>query len=390
MKTTAASLDKLAGEGAFEVLAKAQALERQGHKVLHFEIGEPDFDTPENIKAAARHALDANFTHYVASGGILELKEAVRAHIAGTRGFEPDVEQILIIAGVKPGIFCSILGLVEQGDEVIYQDPGFPTYGSLIDYVGARRVPVRLLEENEFRMTPDDVAAKITKNTKLIIINSPQNPTGSMLTSQDVREIAALAAENDIYLLSDEIYSMMTYGERFHSVCSFDACAERSILLDGFSKTYAMTGWRLGYLLANRELIKKMTTFVINSASCTNAFVQRAGVEALEGEQSKVNAMLREFELRRKVIVEGLNEIDGFKCIMPRGAFYAFPNIKGTGMGCRELAERLLNEAKVAVLPGTAFGEGGTGYLRFSYANSVENIKEAIERLKSHIKFPDV
>lgn len=382
MKKFASSLYRLSGEAAFEVLARAKKLEREGKKVLHFEIGEPDFNTPENIKEAAKLALDKNFTHYVPSGGVGELREAVREYIKLTRGFEPDLEQIVITPGVKPAVFYSILSLVETGDEVIYQDPGYPTYYSLIDYVGAKRVPVKLLEENEFRLTPSDIAEKITQRTKMIIINSPHNPTGAVLTKKDVEELARLAEENNIWLLSDEIYSEIIYDEKHYSPCARDACGERSLLADGFSKCFAMTGWRLGWLIAPKELAKRITTFITNTVSCTNSFVQLAGMQALKGPKEEVKEMVREFKRRREVIVKGLNEINGFTCLLPKGAFYAFPNIKETGMTGEKLASRLLEKANVAVLPGTAFGEGGEGYLRFSYANSVENIKEGIERIK--------
>ena len=377
----APSLDRLHSEAAFEVLAKAKALERKGKKVLHFEIGEPDFDTPEIVKDEAKKSLDENFTHYVASQGIIELREAVCEYIEKTRNFKPTPEQVLIVPGVKPGIFYSMLALINEGDEVIYPDPGFPTYSSLVDYTSAGDVPLKLLEKNEFRMSPDDINEKITKKTKLIILNSPHNPTGSMLKKNEIKAIYEIAEDNDVYLLSDEVYSQMTYEQKHYSVAEYDNASERSVLIDGFSKSFAMTGWRLGYAIGHEELIKKLTVFLINSVSCTNAFVQKAGIKALKDFDS-VKKMVEKFRERRNVIVKGLNEINGFRCIMPMGAFYTFPNITGTRKKSNELADYLLKKSGIAVLPGTAFGPGGEGYLRFSYASSIENIKEAVEKMK--------
>lgn len=377
----APSLDRLHSEAAFEVLAKAKALERKGKKVLHFEIGEPDFNTPEIVKDEAKKSLDENFTHYVPSQGIIELREAVCEYIEKTRNFRPTPEQVLIVPGVKPGIFYSMLSLINEGDEVIYPDPGFPTYSSLVDYTNAGDVPLKLLEENEFRMSPDDINEKITKKTRMIILNSPHNPTGSMLKKNEIKAIYKIAEDNDVYLLSDEVYSQMTYEQPHHSVTEYDNASERTILIDGFSKSFAMTGWRLGYAIGPEELIKKMTVFLINSVSCTNAFIQKAGITALKDFDS-VKKMVDKFRDRRDVIVKGLNEVNNFRCVMPMGAFYTFPNITGTGKTSNDLADYLLEKAGIAVLPGTAFGPGGEGYLRFSYASSIENIKEAIEKMK--------
>ncbi len=377
----APSLDRLHSEAAFEVLAKAKALERKGKRILHFEIGEPDFDTPEIVKDEAKKALDENFTHYVPSQGIIKLREAVCDYIEKTRNFRPTPEQVLIFPGVKPGIFYSMLALINEGDDVIYPDPGFPTYSSLVDYISAGDVPLKLLEKNEFRMTPDEINEKLTKKTKMIILNSPHNPTGSMLKKDEIKAIYEIAEDNNVYLLSDEVYSQMTYEQPHYSVAEYDNASERTILIDGFSKSFAMTGWRLGYAIGPEELIKKMTVFLINSVSCTNAFIQKAGIIALKDFDS-VKKMVEKFGKRRNVIVRGLNEINGFSCIMPMGAFYAFPNITETGKTSEELADYLLKKAGVAVLPGTAFGSGGEGYLRFSYASSIENIKEAIELMK--------
>ncbi|MDI6917901.1 MAG: pyridoxal phosphate-dependent aminotransferase [Thermoplasmatales archaeon] len=377
----APSLDRLHSEAAFEVLAKAKALERKGKRVLHFEIGEPDFDTPEIVKEGAKKALDENFTHYVPSQGITELREAVCEYIEKTRNFKPTPEQVLIVPGVKPGIFYSMLALINEGDEVIYPDPGFPTYSSLVDYTNAKHVPIKLLEKNEFRMSPDDINEKITGKTRMIILNSPHNPTGSMLKKNEIKAIYKIAEDNDAYLLSDEVYSQMTYEQKHYSAAEYDNASERSILIDGFSKSFAMTGWRLGYAIGPEELIKKMTVFLINSVSCTNSFIQKAGIKALKDFDS-VKKMVDKFRERRNVIVKGLNEVNGFRCIMPMGAFYTFPNITGTGKKSNELADYLLEKAGIAVLPGTAFGPGGEGYLRFSYASSIENIKEAVEKMK--------
>ncbi len=383
MKPFAKSLDRIKGEGAFEVMAQAKELERKGIDIIHFEIGEPDYDTPKNIVEAAKKALDDKWTHYVPSNGIIELREAVCDAMDSTRGYRPNPSQILIGPGIKPMIFHNMVAIVDEGDEVIYQDPGYPTYSSIVNYLGAKGVPIPLLEENEFRMNPDDINERITSKTKLILINSPENPTGSVLTKEEVDAIAELAEDHDIFILADEIYSKMTYESDHFSVTVRDAAQERTILLDGFSKSYAMTGWRLGFCVAPEILVKKMTTLLINSISCTNAFVQVAGIEALKGDQSFLTDMMAEFEHRRDVIVNGLNEIPGFNCLKPQGAFYVFPNIKETGMGSQEVADKIMTEANVAVLPGTAFGEFGEGYIRLAYANSIENINEGIKRIKN-------
>jgi aspartate/methionine/tyrosine aminotransferase len=275
-----------------------------------------------------------------------------------------------------------MVAIIDEGDEVIYQDPGYPTYSSIVNYMGAKGIPIPLLEDNEFRMNPDDINERITSKTKLILINSPENPTGSVLTKEEVDAIAEIAEDHDIFILADEIYSKMTYESDHYSVTVRDAARERTILLDGFSKSYAMTGWRLGFCVAPEILVKKMTTLLINSISCTNAFVQIAGIEALKGDQTFLTDMMAEFEHRRDVIVNGLNEIPGFKCLKPQGAFYVFPNIKETGMRSQEVADKIMTEANVAVLPGTAFGQYGEGYIRLAYANSIENINEGIRRIK--------
>lgn len=383
MKRYADRTYRILGEAAFEVLAKAKELERQGSEILHFEIGEPDMDTPAFITGAAKEALDQGHTHYVPSGGTLELKQAIQDEIEATRGFRPDLDQILVLPGLKPGIFFSVTALAQPGDEVIFQDPAYPTYGSLTAYTGATPMPIPLLEENEFRMSPDDIKERITEKTKLIIINSPQNPTGSVLKRSEVEEIAEMAEEHDIFLVSDEIYSKMLYnGEEHHSACVRDECRERSILLDGFSKAYAMTGWRLGYAIAPKQLVEKFTLMAINAISCTTSFVQDAGVTALRGNQDFITDMMDKFTARRDAVVKGLNAIEGVSCIYPKGAFYAFPNITGTGMTSDQVADKILKEAGVALLPGTAFGPSGEGYLRLSYATDMDTIQRAMLKMK--------
>jgi len=374
--------NRIYGEAAFEVLAKAQELERQGKQILHFEIGEPDMETPENIANAGIQAIRDKKTHYTPSIGILELRKVVQDEIEKTRGYRPDLEQIIITPGLKPGIFFSMLATVNPGDEVIYQDPGYPTYGSTTSFLGAKKIMIPLLEENEFRMNPDDIRERINDKTKLIIVNSPQNPTGSVMTKKELEEIAEIAEEHDIFLVSDEIYSKMTYETKHYSPTVRDEAKKRTVLLDGFSKYYAMTGWRLGFMVAPIEMAERLKDFLVTSISCTAEFTQWAGVEALTGDQSFISEMMKRFKEKRDKIVKGLNSIPGFSCLTPKGAFYAFPNIKKTGMTSQECADHLLYNAGVAALPGTAFGPYGEGYLRFSYATTLENIDEAIQRIR--------
>ena len=373
---------RIYGEAAFEVLAKAQELERQGKNILHFEIGEPDMETPENVAQEGIQAIKDKKTHYVPSIGILELRKAVQDEIEKTRGYRPDLDQIVIIPGLKPGIFFSMLATVNPGDEVIYQDPGYPTYGSVSSFLGAKGILVPLLEENEFRMNPDDIKERITEKTKLIVVNSPQNPTGSVMTNSELDDIAELAEEHDIFVISDEIYSKMTYDTVHYSPTARDEAKERTVLLDGFSKYYAMTGWRLGYMVAPSKMVERLQDFLVSAVSCTAAFTQWAGVEALTGDQGFISEMMARFKEKRNRIVEGLNSIPGFDCQIPKGAFYAFPNIIETSMTSQECADHLLYNAGVAALPGTAFGPYGEGFLRFSYASTLENIDTAIERIK--------
>ena len=377
----------LGTETAFEVLAKAKALEKQGKDVVHLEIGEPDFDTPKNIKEAAVKALYAGYTHYVSAAGIPELREAVAEYISKTRNIEVDPDEVVVTPGAKPIMFFSMLALVNPGEEVMYQNPGFPIYESVINFVGAKPVPMPLKEEKDFRLDPEYVKENITKNTKMIILNSPENPTGGVLTREDLKAVAdCITNRDDVLVLSDEVYDNLIYEGEHESIASLPGMKEKTILLNGFSKTYAMTGWRLGYGVMRKDLAQKVTQLMINSNSCTCAFVQMAGVEALKGPQDEPERMVAEFRKRREVIVSGLNNIKGITCRKPRGAFYVFPNIAGTGMDCRRLSDYLLNKAGVAVLPGTSFGEYGEGYLRLSFANSVENIKKALDRIAEAVK----
>ncbi|MEM1552617.1 MAG: pyridoxal phosphate-dependent aminotransferase [Candidatus Bathyarchaeia archaeon] len=377
----------LGTETAFEVLARAKALERQGKEIIHLEIGEPDFDTPQNIKEAAVKALYAGYTHYVPAAGIPELREAIAEYISKTRKIPVDPEEVVVTPGAKPIMFFAILACVERGDEVLYPNPGFPIYESMINFVGAKPVPIPLKEENDFRLDHEYVKAKITKKTKMIILNSPENPTGGVLTKEDLKVIAdCIAKRDDVIVLSDEIYSRIIYEGTHESIASLPGMKEKTIILDGFSKTYAMTGWRLGYGVMRKDLAEKIAQLMINSNSCTCAFVQMAGVEALKGPQDSVDKMVAEFKKRREVIVSGLNNIKGITCKKPKGAFYVFPNIKEVGKTAKEFSDYLLNEAGVAVLPGTSFGKYGEGYLRISFANSIENIKKALDRISKAIE----
>ena len=379
-------LESLGTETAFKVLAKAKALEKQGKEVIHLEIGEPDFDTPMNIKEAAVKALYSGYTHYVPAAGIPELREAIAEYISKTRGIEVDPEEVVVTPGAKPIIFFTILACVNPDEEVLYPNPGFPIYESVINFVGAKPVPIPLKEENDFRLDHEYVKSRITKKTKMIILNSPENPTGGVLTREDLKVIAdCIVNRDDVLVLSDEIYSRIIYEGKHESIASLPGMKEKTIILDGFSKAYAMTGWRLGYGVMPKGLAQKITELIINSHSCTCAFIQMAGVEALKGPQDSVNKMVAEFRKRREVMVSGLNSIDGITCKKPKGAFYVFPNIKGTGMNSEELSDYLLNEAGVAVLPGTSFGKYGEGYLRLSFANSIENIKMALDKIAEAI-----
>jgi aspartate/methionine/tyrosine aminotransferase len=380
-------METLGTETAFEVLAKAKALEKLGKDVVHLEIGEPDFDTPKNIKEAAVKALNSGYTHYGPSAGIPELRETIAQYVSKTRGIKADSDEVVITPGAKPIMFFSILALINPGEEVLYPNPGFPIYESVVNFVGAKPVPIPLKEENDFRLDPEYVKEKITKKTKMIILNSPENPTGGVLTREDLKVIAdCIADRDDVLVLSDEIYGRIIYEGKHESIASLPGMKEKTILLDGFSKTYAMTGWRLGYGVMRKDLAQKVAQLQTNSNSCTCTFTQIAGIEALKGSQNEVEKMVAEFKKRREVIVSGLNDIKGITCKKPRGAFYVFPNITGTGMDCRKLGDYLLNEAGVAVLPGTSFGKYGEGYLRLSFANSVENLKKALDRISKALR----
>ena len=374
-------------ETGFEVMAKAKVLEKQGKDIVHLEIGEPDFDTPKNIKEAATRALNAGYTHYTPSSGLPEVKQVIAEYISKTRKLDVKPEEVVVTPGAKPVMFFSMLSLVSPGDEVMYPNPGFPAYEALIKFVEAKPVPIPLREENEFSFDPEYVKEKITKKTKMIVLNSPENPTGGIIPREDLKVLAdCLENRDDVFVLSDEIYSKIVYEGKSESISQFPGMKEKTIILDGFSKTYAMTGWRLGYGVMRKDLAGKMAQLMTNSNSCTNAFVQLAGVEALKGPQTELEKMVAEFRKRREVIVDGLNKIVGITCTKPHGAFYAFPNITGTGMNSRKLGDQLLQNAGVAVLPGISFGEYGEGYLRLSFANSIENIKKALGRIEKSLK----
>ncbi|HEY1581519.1 MAG TPA: pyridoxal phosphate-dependent aminotransferase [Chthoniobacterales bacterium] len=372
---------RLGTETAFEVLVKARALEAKGRDIVHLEIGEPDFDTPPNIVDAACDALHKGFTHYGPSAGMPSLRETIARYVSETRRVAVAPEEVVVVPGGKPIIFFSIMALVEEGDEVIYPNPGFPIYESMIEFLGAKAVPIRLREQMDFRLDVDELAGLINDRTKLIILNSPQNPTGGVLEKKDLEGIAQAIGARNIMVLTDEIYSRLIFEGEHHSIMSLDGMKERCILLDGFSKTYAMTGWRMGYGVMRPDLATHIARLMTNSNSCTASFTQMAGVEALRGPQESVDKMCAEFKRRRDIMVDGLNNIKGFSCRRPKGAFYVFPNITGTGWPSQKLANALLQDAGVAALSGTSFGSYGEGYVRFSVANSIENIEKALDRV---------
>lgn len=378
-------MSHLGTETAFEVLARARALEAKGHKIIHLEIGEPDFDTPDNIKDAAVKALRDGYTHYGPSAGLPEFRTAIAEYISRHRGIEIDPAQVVVTPGAKPIIFFTALALLDPGDEVIYPNPGFPIYESMVDYVGATRVPIPLLEKNRFAFDPDELEALITKKTRLVVINSPQNPTGGILPRETIARLCELAVKHDFFVLSDEIYSRMIYDGEHVTPYSFPGMPERTVILDGHSKTYAMTGWRLGYGVFPKEMAVKVAKLQTNSNSCTCSFTQMAGLAALRGPQDSVDRMVAEFRARRDLIVDGLNGISGISCHKPSGAFYVFPNITGTGRTSKQMEDHLMHEAGVAVLSGTAFGQYGEGYIRLSYANSQDNIRKAIEHIRQSL-----
>lgn len=374
-------MHRLGTESAFEVAARARALEAQGKPMIHLEIGEPDFDTPPHIRQAAAEALEAGYTHYGPATGLPELRETLAAHISTKRGIRADAANVIVTPGAKPIMFYAIMALVEPGDQVIYPNPGFPIYESMINFIGGEAIPLQLSESRGFAFTLADLTALISNRTRMIILNSPGNPTGGALSRDLLAGIADLAIKHDIVVLADEIYSDLVYEGQHHSILEFPEMLERTILLDGFSKTYAMTGWRLGYGLFPAPLIPHVSRLIINSVSCTSSFSQKAAVAAITGPMDEVEQMVAEFRRRRALVVKRLNEIKGLSCVMPQGAFYAFPNILGTGMDSRTYADYLLTQADVAVLPGTAFGQYGEGYIRISFANSMENLTEALNRI---------
>ena len=366
-------MSRLGTETAFEVLAKARALEAKGRSIVHLEIGEPDFDTPPNIVEAAVDALHHGFTHYGPSAGLPDLRQVI-------------ADEVVVVPGGKPIIFFTMLALVEEGDEVIYPNPGFPIYESMIQFLGGKAVPIQLREEMDFRLDTGELKSLITSRTKLIILNSPQNPTGGVMTLQDVEEVANIVADRDIMVLSDEIYSRLIFDGEHHSLFSHHHLRDRVILLDGFSKTYAMTGWRMGYGVMRADLAQQIARLMTNSNSCTASFTQMAGIQAICGPQDSVTVMNDEFKKRRDYFAKRINQIPGFRCRLPKGAFYMFPNIVGTGWKSKPLADALLEEAGVAALAGTSFGVFGEGYLRFSIANSLDNIRIALDRIEAWVE----
>ena len=378
-------MSRLGTESAFEVLAKAKALEAKGRDIIHLEIGQPDFKTPAHICDAAYKAMREGHTGYGPAAGLLEFRTAAAEYISATRGIEVHPDEVSVTPGAKPIIFFTILACIDEGDEVIYPDPGFPTYESVISFIGAKAVPLPLKEEVDFRFRIEDLKAAITNRTRLLIINSPQNPTGGVLTKSDLEAIAELAVKHDIIVISDEVYSKILYEGKHQSIISIPGMKERTVLIEGHSKTYAMTGWRLGFGVMPKELAAAITKLMINSNSCTCTFTQMAGIAALTGPQDSIDEMVAEFKSRRDTIVAGLNAINGVSCKMPLGAFYVFPNVTKVNMHCNELASYMLEEAGVALLPGTAFGKYGEGYLRLSYANSRENIEKALKRMQDAI-----
>ncbi len=377
-------MNHIGTEGAFVVLARARALEAQGRHVVHLEIGEPDFATPDNIVEAAVGALHAGYTHYTPAGGILEVREAVAGFVNRRLGVEVDPAEVVLVPGSKNVLLFTLLSCIEAGDEVIYPDPGYPVYASLVSFIRATGVPVTLREERDFRIDLDELAALVTPRTRMLIVNTPQNPTGGVLTDEDVKFIARLAVEKNLIVIADEIYSQLTYdGFQHTSLLAQPGMKERTVLMDGMSKAYAMCGWRLGYGVAPRELAASMETLMINSSSCAAAFTQMAAIEAFESPETEraVHAMVDTFRRRRDLVVDGLNAMPGVRCNRPQGAFYAFANVTGTGIDERELADRLLEEAGVAVLPGTAFGPAGQGYIRLAYTQSEEDLRTGLDRI---------
>lgn len=380
-------MSRIGTETAFEVLDRARKLEAAGKKVIHLEIGEPDFNTPQHIIAAACRALHEGYTHYGPAAGLPELREAIAQHVSKSRDIKVKASNVVVTPGAKPIMFFAVLALIEKGDEVIYPDPGFPIYKSIVDFVGAKSIPIKLREENQFRMDVNELKKLVNKKTKLLFLNSPHNPTGSVLSKEDLKQISEIVLKHkQLLVLSDEIYGRVLYDGMAHSPASFSGMQEKTIILDGFSKAYAMTGWRLGYGVMPEKLASAMAQLMINSNSCTASFCQRAALEALTGPQDKVEKMVAEFKRRRDVIVQELNSIPNLSCQIPLGAFYVFPNIKKTGWKSKAFADHLLDEAGVAVLSGTSFGRYGEGFVRISYANSLENIKEGLSGIRKAVE----
>ena len=375
-------MSRIGTESAFEVLAKARALEKDGKSIIHLEIGEPDFPTPAHVVEAGRQALAEGWTKYGPTPGLPELRDAIAAYVSRTRGISVAADNVCVVPGGKPIMYFSMTALLEPGDEVIYPDPSFPIYESLIHFLGAKAVPVPLVESRGFSFDLETLKTSLSPKTKMVILNSPANPTGGVIPRDDLRQIADLLRDRDVVILSDEIYSRIYYEDRPESITQFPGMVEKTIILDGFSKTYSMTGWRLGYGVMPKWLADAVNLMTVNSNSCTASFTQRAGIAALEGPQDSVTMMVGEFKKRRDAIVAALNTVPGFRCSVPAGAFYAFPNVTGTKMSSKDLADFLLTTAGVACLNGTAFGKHGDGFLRFSYANSLENILEAVDRIK--------
>jgi len=378
-------MNNLGTETAFEVLAKAKVLESQGENIIHLEIGEPDFDTPSNIVKAAQEALSNGYTHYGPSPGLIEVRERIAQEVSDTRNIDVNANNVVVTPGAKPIMFFAMLALVDEGDEVIYPNPGFPIYESMINFVGGIPVPMKLLASNNFTIDLDEISNQISSKTKLMIINSPNNPCGSVISKEDLTALAHLAQKNDITVLTDEVYRKFLYEGEYFSPASVPGMTERTIILDGFSKTYSMTGWRVGFGVMPENLVEPISRLSTNSVSCTASFTQIAILEAMNGPQDEPMKMVEEFKKRRDVIVNGLNSIPGINCPMPGGAFYVFPSIEGTGMSSKQFANDLLEKHGVACLAGESFGEYGKGCIRFSFANSMENLNAALERIKDFV-----
>ncbi|MCI5839158.1 MAG: pyridoxal phosphate-dependent aminotransferase [Peptoniphilaceae bacterium] len=380
-------VNALNNEGAYAVLDKANEFERRsGKEVIRLQIGEPDFDTPNNIRKAGIESIKSGFTHYTPISGIDELKDAIIKYTKDFKGFDCERDQIIITPGAKHALFCSIMSLIEKNDEVLYPNPTYPIYKSIVNFSGGTPVAYPVLEENDFEIDVEDLKSRITDKTKMIILNSPANPTGGVLSKKVILEIAQAVKDKGIYVLTDDIYSRIAYDEKPVSIATIPEMKDYTITIDGFSKSYAMTGWRLGYAIVNKELYKKMELMMANTVSNTSGFIQIAGVEALNGSQNSVNMMVEKFKERRDFIVERLNLIDGVTCKIPKGAFYAFPNVSSFGYTSQQLADYILYRANVALLPGSGFGEYGEGYLRISYANSIENISKAMDNIERALK----